>query len=462
MELKFFDTENFKRGLDLTSASGIAAKQRMSVYQGALENLEELHRMNARLRNFDDLNAVENMAPSAMGIALAEATMAAQINSLTGYLAIERSMSQMTQNLVYRDVITKAGASVMPLIGQDNPRDRANKTYEANLAASTTYSVTLGQMVPGSLSIVCKIKEGSPATVVTYSMMDDRNGNIYAKPGFLTAGTINYETGKLDLTFASAPAATDTIRICYQLNKDVAQGNNRTTIKQGYFQIKAGINKFEYETDLITAMISQKTVGGDVIADLQKATQDEYTIAINQKLVECIKNNYAGTTLNIDLSAFTLASGFTSAMLQVLNMGLAAVDNAIANRCYKAVAATAYIVGNGAATLFMSLEDAQGWVANNTGYVNDIIGFKNGRAVIRHTYLDDYECYAIHKTANGELAPAGYGLLLPATNLPLVGAFDSTNLIASGIYSVDGVSPVAMALVQKFTISMPADWMVVA
>jgi len=456
MEIKFFDSENFKRGLSLTSASDIAAKQRLSVYHGAMENLEELHRIHARMRQFDDLNAVENMAPSAMGVALAEATLAAQINSLTGYLAIERSMSQMTQDLVYRDIITKAGASIMPLIGQDNPRTRANKIFETNLEAGTTYSITLDAIVPGSIAITAKINN------VTYQMMDDRNGNIFAQPGLLSAGTVNYETGALALTFANAVAATDTIKICYQLNKELGQGNNRTTIRQGYFQVKAGINKFEYETDLITAMISQKTVGGDVIADLQKATQDEYTLSINSKLVETLKNSYAGDTLTIDLSAFSVESGFADSMLKVLNMGLASVDNAIANRCYKAVAATAYVVGNGAATMFMSLEDSQGWVANNTGYVNDVIGFKNGRAVIRHTYLDPFECYAIHKTANGELAPLGYGILLPATNLPLVGNFANTNEIASGIYSVDGVSPVALPLVQRFVIQMPANWFVIS
>lgn len=456
MELKYFDTEEFKNGLSLTSGNEIAAKQRLSVYQGALENLETLRQLNIRLRHFDDLNAVENMAPSAMGIALAEATMKAQINSLTGYLAIERSMTQMQQNLVYRDVITKAGASVMPLIGPDNPRTRANKIYEANYTAGTQYSITLDAIVPGSVAITTKI-DGD-----TYQMMDDRNGMILAIPGLLVDGTVNYETGALDLEFANAVAATDSIKICYQLNRDLGQGNNRTTIKQGYFPIKAAINKFEYETDLITAMISQKTVGGDVIADLQQATTDEQILSINTKLAETLKNSYTGNTLTIDLSAFSVESGFADSMLKVLNMGLSAVDNAIAGRCYKAVAATAYVVGNGAATMFMSLEDAQGWVANNTGYVNDVIGFYKGRAVIRHLYMDPFECYAIHKTANGELAPLGYGLLLPVTNLPIVGNFANISEVAGGLYSVDGVSPVAGALVQRFVIQMPQNWFVVA
>lgn len=456
MELKFFDNEDFKQGLTFSSVSGIAEKQRMSVYHDALDNLETLRQINMRLKNFDDLNAVENMAPSAMGIALAEATLKAQINSIVGYVAIERSMSQMTQMLVYRDVITKAGASVMPMIGPDNPRERANKVYSANLTAGTSFSMTFDALVPGSIAITVKVGDN------TYQMMDDRQGNIMAQPGLLTAGTVNYETGSIEMTFASAVAATDTIKICYQLNKELGQGNNRTTIKQGYFQVKAAINKYEFETDLITAMISQKTVGGDVVAELQQSVTDERTISINNKLVETLKNNYAGNTLTIDLSAFSVESGFADSMLKVLNMGLSAVDNAIAARCYKTVNATAYIVGNGAATMFMSLEDAQGFVPNNSGYVNDVIGFKNGRAVIRNLNLDPFECYAIHKTSDGQLAPLGFGLLLPATNLPLVGNFANTNEVASGIYDCSGVAPVALPLAQRFIIQMPANWFVAA
>jgi hypothetical protein len=443
-----------------TAGNDLAIAGRKKVYFDAMENLNLLHKLNAQMRNFDatgDLNAVENLAPSAMGVALAEATMKAQINSIVGYVAIERSMTQMSQMMVYRDIITKAGASVMPLIGADDPRTRANKTYNAKLTAGTTYSVTLDKMVAGAVSITLNI--GGK----TYPAMDDRKGNILAAGGLLAAGsTIDYETGKLDLVFASAVAATDTIKICYALNREAAQGNGRTTLKQGYFNINAHINKFEFEADLITAMISQKTVGGDVIAELQQSVQDEQILSINNQLVDTLRANYAGTTMTIDLSAFSIQGGFFDSLLKVLNAGLQAVDNAMAARCYKVVTATAYIVGNGAATLFQSLEDAQGWVPNNSGYVIDVIVLYKGRAVIRHLHCDEFECFAIHKTANGQLAPLGYGILLPATNLPLVGNFANTNEVASGIYSVDGVNTVAMPLAQRFVLSMPQDWMVLA
>jgi hypothetical protein len=409
--------------------------------------------INAKLKNFDNLDAVNNLAPSAMGVALAEASIKAQINSIVGYVAIERSMTQMTQMLVYRDIITKSGASVLPNLGQDNPRGRANKVYEAALTTAN-YSVVLDACVAGSLAITIKLGGN------TYALMDDRKGAILSTG--IATGTINYATGELNLTIDGSPTTGDSIRICYAVNKEVEQGNSRTTLKQGYFEIAARINKFEFEADLITAMISQKTVGGDVVAELQQSVFDEQVISINDQLVTTLKDNYNGNTMTIDLSQFSLQGGFFDSMLKTLNAGLAAVDNAIAARCWKAVAATAYVVGNGAATMFMSLEDAQGWVNNSTGYVNDVIGFYKGRAVIRNLKLDEYECYAIHKTADGKLAPLGYGILLPATNLPLVGNFANTNEVASGIYAVDGTNTVAGVLAQRFELKMPSDWMILA
>ena len=514
MNLQYFDNAEFQRGLKLSTLGNENAQaQRLDVYKGAMGNLDTLRDIVAKLKmfdaNIDPLNAVENTAPSAMGVALAEATLKAQINSIVGYVAIERSMSQMTQMLVYRDVITKRGASVMPMIGPDNPRGRAGQKYQGSVVAgNTNITIELGnKIVGGQVSISLKLgdktypmmddRKGNllaPGGVInsgkvnyetgsieivlttaapadsaieicyvldkTYPMMDDRKGNLLAPGGVINSGKVNYETGSIEIVLTTAAPADSAIEICYVLDKTVGQDGNRTTIKQGYFEIKAKINKFEFEADLITAMISQKTVGGDIVADLQQSVMDEQILSINDQLVDTLRRNYTGTTMSIDLSAFSIQGGFFDSMMKVFNAGLASVDNAIAERCYKAVNANAYIIGNGLATLFQSLEDAQGWVPNNTGYVNGVIGFYKGRAVIRHLHLDKFEGYAVHKTPNGQLAPLGYGILLPVTNLPLVGNFANTNEVASGIYSVDGTNTVAMDLAQRFTVSMPADWMV--
>lgn len=458
MELKFFDSAYFNKGLKLSSNSERTVELRKKVYFDAVENLNTLRSIVQRLKYFDDASAMETMAPSQMGVALAEATLKANINSIAGYIAIERSMTQMQQNLVYRDIVTKVGASVMPLIGEDNPRSRAAKIWNDTLTAGETdFTVGIGTgIVPGRIAITLVLGSAS------YDVTDDRKGNLLAPAGVLAKGTVDYTTGEITFSLATAAPADSTMKVCYQEDRTLEQGENRTTLKQGYFNITAKVNKFEFEQDLITAMISQKTVGGDVVADLQQSVYDEQVLSINNQLVDVLRKTYEGSTLTIDLSAFSIQGGFFTSLLQVFNAGLAAVDNAIAERCYKVVAANAYVVGNGLATFFQSLEDAQGWVANNTGYVNGLIGFYKGRAVIRHLYCDPFEGYAIHKTADGQLAPLGYGILLPATNLPLIGNFAATNEVAGGIYSVDGTSKVAGALAQRFVVKAPADWMVLA
>lgn len=455
--LQFFDSAYFTKGLMVSSNSEKTVEQRKKVYFDAVDNLNTLRSIVQKMKYFDDASAMENMAPSQMGIALAEATLKGNINSIAGYVAIERSMTQMQQNLVYRDIVTKAGANIMPFLGADEPRNRAGQIYTAALTEATAFELNLGAaLVPGRVAITLVIKD------VTYDVMDDRKGNLLAPAGLITAGTVNYATGDIEMTFAEAPATTDSIQVCYVEDKTVAEGSKRATAKQGYFNISAKVNKFEFEADLITAMISQKTVGGDVVADLQQSVFDEQVLSINNQLVSTLKKTYAGNTLTIDLSAFSVAGGFFDSIMKVFNAGLASVNNAIAANCYKVVAANAYIVGNGLATLFMSLEDAQGWVPNNTGYVNGVIGFYKGAAVIRHLDLDAFEGYGIHKTVDGQVAPLGYGILLPATNLPLVGNFAATNEVAGGIYTVDGTAKVAGALAQRFVVSMPSDWMAIA
>jgi len=453
-KLQFFDSDYFKTGLKVGSNSERTAKQREAVYFSAVENLNTLRSIVQRLKMFDD-TAMENMAPSQMGIALAEASLKANINSIAGYIAIERPMTQMSQQLVYRDIVTKAGANVMPLIGKDEPRNRAQKTYKSSVTGTSVTVSTGVKLVPGNIAITLTLGTD------VYTLQDNRNGKILSEPGVIDAGQVNYDTGKIELTLSDTAPAESKIKVCY-VEDQVQAGRERTTLKQGYFQINASVNKFEFEADLITAMISQTTVGGDVVADLQQSVQDEQTIAINDQLVNTLKNNYAGNTLTIDLSAFSIEGGHFDSMLKVFNTGLGAVDRAIAKRCYKVIEANAYVVGNGLAVLFNALEGNAAWVPNNTGYVNGILGFYRGRAVIAHMDLADYEGYAIHKTADGQLAPLGYGILLPATTLPLVGNFNATNEVAGGIYSVDGTNTVALDLAQRFVVSVPADWMLLA
>lgn len=454
--INFFDSKTFVNSMNIGSANSGVAKARKTVYNSVMENEKRL-RQAARSLGYFDANptAAENMMPSQLGVTLSEASLKAYAGSITGFLSLERALHQMVDIVVYKDVVTKAGAKVMPNIGAQSPRARAEKSTKSNLTATTDASVDLGTAImPKSVKIVLNISSKS------YEAVDNGKGSLLIEGGIGT-GTVNYATGVISITLDSAAAATDTMAVTYvENNIDAQQGNKRTTIKQGYWPIRATINKFEYEADLITTMISQNTLGGDILADLKQSVYDEQMLQMNDAQVDCLKSNYAGTTLTIDLSDFSVQAGRFSALLATFQHGISSVDSELAKKVWKVVAASAYVVGNGISTLFESLPESAGWQANNTGFVNGIVGFYKNRAVIRHLNLDDYEGYAVYRTA--DIAPTAVGILLPATDLPLVGNFNNTNEVAGGIYSVDGVTDLAMDLAQRFVVEVPSDFMVVA
>jgi hypothetical protein len=451
--VNFFDSKTFVNSMNVGSANSSIAKARKIVYNSVMEN-EKMLRQAARSLGYFDAKA-ENMMPSQLGATLSEASLKAYAGSITGFLSLERALHQMVDIVVYKDVVTKAGAKVMPNIGEQKPRNRAEKNTTSALTASTDASVDLGvSVMPKSIKVVLNIGGTS------YEAVDNGKGALMIEGG-IGSGSVNYGTGVVTITLASEAAASDSMTVTYAENQiDQQQGSGRTTIKQGYWPIRATINKFEYEADLITTMISQNTLGGDILADLKQSVYDEQTLQLNDAQVNCLKNNYAGTTLTIDLSAFSVQAGRFSALLSTFQHGIASVDSELAKKVWKVVAASAYVVGNGLSTLFESLPESTGWQPNNTGFVNGIVGFYKNRAVIRHLSLDDYEGYAIYKTA--DIAPTAVGILLPATDLPLVGNFNNTNEVAGGIYAVDGVTDLAMDLAQRFVCEMPEDFMVVA
>lgn len=454
----FFDSSEFNSGLMHSSPNQTVALMRQNVYKRVMEN-EQSYRDLLGQSNPRYFSSQADMAPAQMGVALREVSLKAYINSFVGYIAVERPMTQMVEKQVYYDIVTKAGASVMPMIGADNPRSRAESNFSANFTVGTkALSCDLNNaVVPGSIMIVATIN--GTATTIT----DDRKGNLLAAANVLSAGTVNYDTGNVSLTAVATPIAGDKVVINFTTDKVLAQGTGRTKPKQGYFDLVASVNKFEYEFDLISAAISAKTLGTDVQAKMKDSVYNEQVLAINNRLVSALDASYAGTTLTIDLSAFSVAGGFYDTLLNVFVNGLTSVDTALASRTYKAVTATAYIVGQRVGNLFSALDSLGiGWVPNNTGYVNGLLGFYNSRAVIRSLILADNEAYAIHKTPDGELAPVAYGILLPATDLPVVSNFSNVNEVAGGIYSVDGAVKLATELSQRFVVSLPSDWMVVA
>jgi len=94
-------------------------------------------------------------------------------------------------------------------------------------------------------------------------------------------------------------------------------------------------------------------------------------------------------------------------------------------------------------------------------YINDLLGWYDGIPVLRSTDIaegDNSEgvFYAIHKTADGQMAPLARGIYMPLTDTPTIGNYNNPTQMASGIYYQEGVRYMAPELVQKVVITQMA------
>jgi hypothetical protein len=130
------------------------------------------------------------------------------------------------------------------------------------------------------------------------------------------------------------------------------------------------------------------------------------------------------------------------------------VETALASKAVKGVNTTAYVAGSAAANQFQK-GGMIGKFEKNTKmtYINDLLGWYDGVPVLRSTDVTEASgygtFYAIHKTADGQMAPLARGIYMPLTDTPTIGNYSNPTQMASGIYYQEGVRTMAPELVQK-------------
>ena len=107
-----------------------------------------------------------------------------------------------------------------PLLGSSNWLAQNNYSNgkikdSGALAASTsqTFNLTQKPVVPGSVSL--KIVQTISGEKTYIDLFDDGKGSLGVITGLVTASTINYETGVITVTLATAAATTDTYAVNY-------------------------------------------------------------------------------------------------------------------------------------------------------------------------------------------------------------------------------------------------------
>jgi hypothetical protein len=182
---------------------------------------------------------------------------------------------------------------------------------------------------------------------------------------------------------------------------------------------------------------------------------------INYKLVSTLEEGYIGNTMNdLDLSAGStgIESKFHDyrSRVDIFDAYLINVESALATKAVKGVKTTAYVAGNQASNHFQK-GGMIGKFEKNTKmtYINDLLGWYDGVPVLRSTDIDEAPgegtFYAIHKTADGQMAPLARGIYMPLTDTPTIGNYNNPTQMASGIYYQEGTKYMAPELVQKVT-----------
>lgn len=416
------------------------------------------------------------------------ASVASFVSSFAGFMSIERDFEQPNGLFYWFDVLGVTDLrKVIPNLGADNFADiDAMGVIRGNVSPSSaevTYEAqTLKKLVPGTLRV--KLMSGNSRV----ELVDNGRGEFMAVAGVLASNTtskINYHGGNFSFTLANAPQDGDTIEWIARedvtgtpcLQEKDANGNalpqpNHANINNKRFLTKMEQIALTTVPDMLVAEYNiaalgamKKATGADMATFLFTKLRELYTKMINSKLITTLENGYQGNTMeDLDLSQTGLGAAGHNFMdyrsrVDLFDAYLINVESALAVKAVKGVTTTAYIAGANAANQFQKGGVIGKWEKNTKmTYINDLLGWYNGIPVLRSTDVienaGEGTFYAIHKTADGQMAPLARGIYMPLTDTPTIGNYNNPTQMAAGIYYQEGTRYMAQELVQKVTFKM--------
>ena len=361
------------------------------------------------------------------------ATVAAYVSSFAGFMSIERDMDQPNGLFYWMDVLgVSDGREVMPNIGADNFTDisvMGRLSGEPAVASGTAkQSFMIGKKImPGSLKVRIIRQDGSENVLI-----DNGKGMLIAEAGVLKAmvggkANINYMSGNVEFECGSN-LQDGQDKIVYLCAEDSVGEPSLQEANPAYTGPAYNKNRFvaklrqipmgtvpdmltaEYNISALAAM--KKATNTDIASFMFSKLRDLYSKLINFRLVKTLEAGYTGTTTVVDLTK----NGFHDyrSNLDLFAANMINVESQLAAKAVKGVTTTAYVVGVSAANMFQKCATIGKFERNEkTSYITDLLGWYDGVPVLRSNDLPTDMGYAIHKTADGQLAPLARGIYLP-------------------------------------------------
>lgn len=406
------------------------------------------------------------------------ASVASYVSSFAGYMSIEKDFDQPNGLFYWFDVLGVTDMrTVIPNLGPDNYQDIQSMggfTAEGTITTDAINEILGRKIIPGTVRIKIVTSDNKK-----FEIIDNGQGQFMAIAGLLKDSKINYLSGTIMFQVDNTLAPEDS-KFTIVGKEDVTGTPCNTT---GATNEKANDKRFiakmqqlglstvpdmlvaEYNIAALGAL--KKATGSDMATFLFTKLRELYTKMINYKLVSELQEGYdaeALNTLSLANEGGDLSGRFFDyrSRVDLFDAYLINVESALASKAVKGVTVTAYVAGPRACNQFQK-GGMIGKFERNTKmtYINDLLGWYDGIPVLRSTDIVEptetvgnksitkATFYAIHKTADGQMAPLARGIYMPLTDTPTIGNYNNPTQMAAGIYYQEGTKYMAKELVQK-------------
>ena len=469
----YLQTGKMKSALVGSSVSPVDAGCRMSEYAKMFSRAEESNNMfqtpNLLQKNFSGYAETPLLSTQYFN-----ASVASFVSSFAGFMSIERDFEQPTGLFYWFDVLGVTDMrNVIPNLGRDNYQDiQSMGGFEDNI--SVVDSQTAYTFVTGRKIIPSTVRVKITTATEKFELIDNGQGEFMAVAGKIATSSINYMNGKIEFELGAALAsATDTIVLvgkedvtgtpsCTNGADNRHANDKRFTAKMQQLGLTTVPDMLVAEYNIASLGALKKATNSDMATFLFTKLRELYTKMINYKLVSTLEENYTGDVMDtLDLSQSAMTGQFYDyrSRVDLFDAYLINVESALATKAVKGVTTTAYVAGNAASNQFQKGGMIGRWEKNTKStYINDLLGWYNGIPVLRSTDIKEAEgegtFYAIHKTADGQMAPLARGIYMPLTDTPTIGNYANPTQMAAGIYYQEGTRMMAPELVQKVTFKM--------
>jgi hypothetical protein len=461
--LKHTEDDTIMRGLQTSSVSPQDADARIKNWEKAFANLDELVADKMFAATGSSSPSMGSTGPTP-GTQFFDASVTAIIRSYAGFFSIERGTDQPNQSLPYMNTYgVKTNELITPNIGVSKEFDEADglfKKTETLATAKDTFTWTPDTpILPSSIKVMVDGLADADDSVVSFEATDNKKGDMMAAPGALSGNTIKYgytDEAKVEVVLPGALKAGSRVTIQMVLDKP-NHINEKIKAELEYYNATTAPVLVPYETNQVANLAAKKALGMDMKLFTTNQVTDEYTKKINKRCVDQLSLSSIGAEYEMNLKVFSIATSDFRTYLEAFLSQLKELDTKMAMKTEKGANITAYLVGHGLGDLFSKLELVTSkWVPNkDITYVDDVLGYYDGRPVVRSKHLPQNTGFGIHKTREGHLAPLMRGIFLPLTNMEEVGSFDNPLISSGGIFSYEGMDALTSDLTIEFTVNPP-------